>query len=480
MTPEEVASHPEYKKFLESFGDKVQHIIVAKSIDSLVPIMYKSTALQARLNAIDPNLFPPGDALHNYRGATSASVQKTIFDMENCHVGKNMLKYQLRPLAKRGFNDQECGKPLDILVEHKTLTEERPKAITAATKAQQITVDSEKSAGKDIPLAVLNASPDDFILTFLGTGAAIPSKYRNVTGMLIDRPLQNAAFLMDCGEGSLGQLRRRLGIEGTNDVLRRLAFVWISHIHADHHVGLPTLLAARTRLLGPSCSPVVVIGPRPLRRSLISCASLEPMRFRFIDCSYTEKSMKSENSNGVSNGTLPEDQEIVEVLERIQKQSGLRRLESIRVIHCAQSFGLLLESDSEFPWKVVYSGDTRPCPSLIEASKDATLLIHEATFDDTMQEEAEIKRHCTTKEAVESGASAGAYRTILTHFSQRYPKVPVINEHFQDHVSIAFDLMSVRLTDLPRLPALVPAFKDLFDDESEEGAEAEPVPAMLT
>ena len=41
------------------------------------------------------------------------------------------------------------------------------------------------------------------------------------------------------------------------------------------------------------------------------------------------------------------------------------------------------------------------------------------------------KRHCTTSEAVQSGAAAGAYRTLLTHFSQRYPKIPVVDQNFQ-------------------------------------------------
>lgn len=34
------------------------------------------------------------------------------------------------------------------------------------------------------------------------------------------------------------------------------------------------------------------------------------------------------------------------------------------------------------------------------------------------------RRHSTTEEALEVAASSGAYRTILTHFSQRYPKIP--------------------------------------------------------
>ena len=179
----------------------------------------------------------------------------------------------------------------------------------------------------------------------------------------------------------------------------------------------------------------------------------------------------------------------------------------------------------------------------------------QATFEDSLLEEAQAKKHCTTREAVEAGAAAGAFRTLLTHFSQRYPKIPVVDENFQagcwaagllgaggwvleglpgmgaawgagvlsaelaaipsgsqgvhglaaaarppcmrtvrpsnpvsplpprqGTVGIAFDLMSVNLADVGRLPAVVPALKLLFAEEEEageDGEEAEPQPAML-
>ena len=58
--------------------------------------------------------------------------------------------------------------------------------------------------------------------------------------------------------------------------------------------------------------------------------------------------------------------------------------------------------------------------------KYSTVLIHEATFDDELQGDAEAKNHSTTSEAVAVGRSMGAKRIILTHFSQRYQKIPVM------------------------------------------------------
>lgn len=61
------------------------------------------------------------------------------------------------------------------------------------------------------------------------------------------------------------------------------------------------------------------------------------------------------------------------------------------------------------------------------------------------EQEALAKRHSMTHEAVQTGKQAGAFRTILTHFSQRYPKIPVVDHSFLDSTCIAFDLMSVNL-----------------------------------
>lgn len=52
---------------------------------------------------------------------------------------------------------------------------------------------------------------------------------------------------------------------------------------------------------------------------------------------------------------------------------------------------------------MVIIGDTRPCAQLAEAGRGATLLIHEATFEDDMAHEAIAKAHSTTTEALTAG-----------------------------------------------------------------------------
>lgn len=85
-------------------------------------------------------------------------------------------------------------------------------------------------------------SPDAEIIC-LGTGSASPSKYRNVSATLLRVP-GAGSYLLDCGENTMGQLRRRYSPTELSEVLRDLKLIWISHLHADHHLGITSVIKA--------------------------------------------------------------------------------------------------------------------------------------------------------------------------------------------------------------------------------------------
>jgi ribonuclease BN (tRNA processing enzyme) len=150
-------------------------------------------------------------------------------------------------------------------------------------------------------------------IVFLGTACAIPSKYRNVSGILLTLPtpaastiesgderthrsMGQATMLLDAGEGTWQQLVRmahhtpallapnsvsadaregqiktntntgtetdietgteQTAVSGLSPLLsveetlaKNLKVIWISHPHADHHLGLLMILSERKRLL---------------------------------------------------------------------------------------------------------------------------------------------------------------------------------------------------------------------------------------
>jgi ribonuclease Z len=70
--------------------------------------------------------------------------------------------------------------------------------------------------------------------------------------------------------------------------------------------------------------------------------------------------------------------------------------------------------------KLIYTGDTRPCETVIKASKNVDVLIHDGTLAQEKADWARESLHSTAKEAAEVAQKAGVKRLILTHISSRY------------------------------------------------------------
>lgn len=78
-----------------------------------------------------------------------------------------------------------------------------------------------------------------------------------------------------------------------------------------------------------------------------------------------------------------------------------------------------------------------------------------------------VKQHSTIAEGLSIGKRMRAFRTLLTHFSQRYPKVPPLEEVTADgSAACAFDLMCINLADVAGLPAMMPAIEELAKAQS--------------
>ncbi len=70
--------------------------------------------------------------------------------------------------------------------------------------------------------------------------------------------------------------------------------------------------------------------------------------------------------------------------------------------------------------KIIFSGDTIPQEAMIDFSRDANLLIHEATFDSQHKEKAFENGHTVARDAAFIAKEANVEQLILTHLSNRY------------------------------------------------------------
>ncbi|KAI7985174.1 hypothetical protein LOK49_LG14G01941 [Camellia lanceoleosa] len=535
LSPASVINTNAYQKWMTRFSG-AQHVMAGHERKNVeVPILKSSARIAARLNYLCPQLFPaPGFwSLQHPNGSVPGSravIEVPVSKLCESISAENLLKFHLRPYAQLGLDRSSVPSSISASEVIDELLLDIPEIVDAAQQVTQfwhedkqsredmtvmlnsnVMIDDPWLNDNTLPSCLEDISREDMEIVLLGTGSSQPSKYRNVSSIFINL-FSKGSLLLDCGEGTLGQLKRRFGVEGADDAVRGLKCIWISHIHADHHTGLSRILALRRDLLkGLPHEPLLVIGPRHLKRFLDAYQVLEDLDMQFLDCRHTtEASLEAfESNNNLSppgssistvgptnedinstlfaNGTRmqnywrrpdsPVNNAVVfptlKNLKEVLREAGLEALISFPVVHCPQAYGVSLKATDRINgvgkvvpgWKIVYSGDSRPCPELIKASHEATVLIHEATFEDAMVDEAIARNHSTTKEAIEVGNSAGAYRIILTHFSQRYPKIPVFDETHMHKTCIAFDLMSVNLADLPVLPKVLPFLKILFRDE---------------
>ncbi|XP_020209333.1 tRNAse Z TRZ4, mitochondrial [Cajanus cajan] len=550
LTPASVVSCSNYQKWMRKFGS-AQHIMAGHEKKNVeIPILKASARIATRLNYLCPQFFPaPGFwSLPNHNSSkigSLASSEGSFSEISEVISAENLLKFTLRPFAHLGLDRSYIPTTVATSEIIDELLSEIPEVSEAVKHVSQLWQESSQTkedltpvvdrkmmieepwlCANGIPACLENIRRDDLEIVLLGTGSSQPSKYRNVSSIYINL-FSKGGLLLDCGEGTLGQLKRRYGVTGADDAVRTLRCIWISHIHADHHTGLARILARRCDLLrGVPHEPVLVIGPRQLKRYLDAYQRLEDLDMLFLDCKHTTaasldafeddfqgnlaSSQNLNNNNGDSNASKvdstlfakgsrmqsyfkrpgsPVDKDavspILKKFKEVIQEAGLKALISFPVVHCPQAFGVVLKAEERtnsvgkvIPgWKIVYSGDTRPCPELIEASRGATVLIHEATFEDAMVEEAIARNHSTTNEAIEMGDSANVYRTVLTHFSQRYPKIPVFDETHMHKTCIAFDMMSINVADLQVLPKVLPYLKLLFKnemmvDESDDVVEA--------
>jgi len=268
-------------------------------------------------------------------------------------------------------------------------------------------------------------------VTFLGTAASIPTIDRNVAGLAVQR--EGETILFDCGEGNQRQMMRY----GVGFAFREIFF---THYHADHLLGVTGLM--RTMGLQDRTAPVVLYGPKGASRVLGAAISLGIERNKFPieiveikpgDClardSYDIVVFETEHRADTVGYALAEHTRLGRFNPERARALGIPEGPLWGQLHKGKP--VTLEDGSTIapgdlvgaprPGRVlVYTGDTRPNLSVIQASRGADLLIHEATFGGDESERARETGHSTAAEAARVALEAGARRLVLTHISSRY------------------------------------------------------------
>ena len=273
-----------------------------------------------------------------------------------------------------------------------------------------------------------------FKLTILGCNSAIPTPTKNPTAQLLNA--DERFFLIDCGEGTQIQLLK-------NKIkAHKINHIFISHLHGDHYFGLIGLINTM-HLLGRT-TELNLYAHQQLKEIIdlqFSASNTElkfPLFFHPIP-SDKEKVLYEDESiiihNLVLKHSIPSSgflfkekkkarniikEKIEEYNIPINEMTNIKngadfKLEDGKIIANKE-----LTTISKSLHSYGFCSDTTFVEENIETIKGVTLLYHETTFMQDLEEKAKQTGHSTTMDAANMAKRAKVKNLLIGHFSSRY------------------------------------------------------------
>ncbi len=271
----------------------------------------------------------------------------------------------------------------------------------------------------------------DLDLVFLGTSASMPTARRAPAALLLRRGGERLLF--DCAEGTQRQLQR------SSVGLPEIEEIFLTHLHADHVLGLPGMLKTFA-LRGREEPGLTVYGPRGARELfgyLKPFLGRLPYRLTVVELEPGETLERGDyriEPFAVDHGVpalgyaLVEEQRPgrfdVDAADALGVPPGPER----KILQGGDPVtlpdGAVVTPDEVLGparpgRKIAITGDTAPSPTVIQAAHHADLLVHEATFAHEDKERARETMHATSVEAAQVAKLAGVKLLALTHVSPR-------------------------------------------------------------
>ena len=282
---------------------------------------------------------------------------------------------------------------------------------------------------------------DDFKVTILGSGSAVPTSWHNPSGQVV--LYRGKQYLIDCGEGTQMQMIR-YKIKPKN-----LDHVFISHLHGDHYYGLIGLINSFHLMRREK--PLHIYAPADLKAILniqlkVSNTKLYyPLVFHpledssgvlFTDDYFSVKAFPLLHSIPVW-GFLFQEKERDRRIDKTFVKSYQPSIYKLKKIKDGVDFktdkGEILKNKDitlqAYPSRsFAYCSDTAYLESTAKYVKGVDLLYHESTFDNSQKELATKTLHSTAAQAARVAMEARAGKLLLGHYSARFKELDSLLE----------------------------------------------------
>ncbi len=294
---------------------------------------------------------------------------------------------------------------------------------------------------------------------FLGTGGSWPSVQRNVSAVAVKRG--GEIILFDCGEGTQRQIQK------SKLSYMQISKVFITHYHGDHFLGLPGFI--QTLQLNDRQEALHIYGPKGTEEIVDTIIHLGYFKPDYEIIAYDLKpgdALKFEGYEIKCIAACHNVPTLAYCLEEDKRPGKFNKKKALELgvpegpLFRKLQQGQSVEVNSKIITpdmvlgpprpgrKITISGDTKPCRRLIEFAKNSDVLIHDATFDSSLEDKANEYGHSTARQAAEIAKEANVEKLFLTHISPRYRDAKILEEEAREifpNSFVAEDFMEVEV-----------------------------------